>query len=152
MNDAWIGVVGAGVGALAGILGGWLTYFLTSRRARRIAVTEAASELIAKASLPSVIANALEVGAFGREQIAQLILPWSEETMRARARLAALAPDVFSLCDILWQRSSDQMMALLNEDNDAARLLASEVVTITVELEQSLAQETSGRRIDRAID
>jgi len=152
MNDAWIGVVGAGVGALAGILGGWLTYFLTSRRARRNAVTEAASELIAKASLPSVIANALEAGAFGREQIAQLILPWSEETMRARARLAALAPDVFSLCDFLWQRSSDQMMALLNGDSDTARLLASEVVTITVELEQLLAQETSGRRINRAID
>ena len=152
MNDAWIGVVGAGIGALAGILGGWLTYFLTSRRARRNSVTEAASELIAKASLPSVITNALDAGALGREQIAELILPWSEETMRARARLAALAPDVFSLCDFLWQRSSDQMMALLKGDSDAARSLASEVVMITVELEQSLSQETIGRRINRAID
>ena len=152
MNDAWIGVVGAGVGALAGILGGWLTYYLTSRRARRNAVTEAAAELIAKASLPSVITNGLDAGAFDREQIAELILPWSEETMRARARLAALAPDVFSLCDFLWQRSSDQMMALLKGDTDAASKLASEVVMITVELEQSLAQETSGRHISRAID
>jgi len=152
MNDAWIGVVGAGIGAMAGILGGWLTYYLTSRRSRRNAVTEAASELIAKASLPSVMMNALDAGVFDNKQIADQVLTWSEETMRARARLAALAPGVFSLCDFLWQRSSDQMMALLKGDIDTATSLTSEIQRIIIELEQSLAQETSGRRIDRALD
>ena len=152
MNEAWIGVVGAAIGALAGIVGGWLTYVLTSRRARRTAVTDAAADLIAKASLPAVITNALEAQAIDRERVAELILPWSEDTMRARARLAALAPNVFSLCDFLWQRSSDQMMAVLNGDSDAAKSLALEVASITVELEQALAQETSRRRIQRALD
>ena len=49
MADAWIGVVGAAIGALAGIVGGWTTYFLTSRRARRKEIREAAADLIAKA-------------------------------------------------------------------------------------------------------
>jgi len=152
MSEAWIGVVGAAIGALAGIAGGWLTYLLTSRQARREAIAQAASDLIAKASLPSVIAEALDPEAIDRERISQLVLPWSEDTMRARARLAALAPDAFGLCDLLWQRSSDQMMELLKGDREAAGSLASEIIATTVELEQSLARQTSGKTIQRAID
>lgn len=72
--------------------------------------------------------------------------------MRARARLAALAPAVFGLCDFLWQRSSDQMNAFLEDDMQAAKSLAAEVASITIELEQALAQETSRRHIQRGLD
>ena len=152
MADAWIGVVGAAIGALAGIVGGWTTYFLTSRRARRNEIREAAADLIAKASLPTVVNSALEVQAIKRKRLAELIIPWSEDTMRARAKLAALAPDVFQICDYLWQRSSDQMNAVMMGDTDTAGSLAGEVASITIELEQALAHETSRRRIGRALD
>jgi hypothetical protein len=152
MADAWIGVVGAAIGALAGIVGGWLTYVLTSRRSRRNEIRDAAAELIAKASLPTVVGNALELQAIERSQVAELVIPWSEATMRARASLAARAPKVFGLCDFLWQRSSDQMNAVLKGDLDAAGCLAAEVAEITIELEQALAQETSRRHIQRALD
>lgn len=152
MAEAWIGVIGAAIGALAGIAGGWLTYFLTSRRARRNEIRDAAAALIAKASLPTVVGKAIEANAIEQEQVAELVIPWSEDTMRARAKLAALAPKVFSNCDYLWQRSSDQMNALLAGDVPGASSLASEVEQITIELEQALAAETSRRHIQRALD
>ena len=152
MSEAWIGVVGALIGALAGIAGGWLTYFLTSRRARQNDIREAAADLIAKASLPSVVSRALKVNAIEKKRIEELIIPWSEDTMRARAKLAALAPGLFEHCDFLWQRSSDQMNALLQDDRRGAESLASEVEQITIQLEQALAKETSRRHINRALD
>lgn len=79
MAEAWIGVVGAAIGALAGIVGGWLTYFLTSRRVRRNEIRDAAADLIANASLPTVISRALELHAFERKRLAELIIPWSED-------------------------------------------------------------------------
>ena len=152
MPEAWIGVVGAAVGAFAGIAGGWLTHTLTSRHARRGEIREAAADLISKASLPTVIGSTLGADMLRGERPAEIVLPWSEATMRARARLAALAPESFSLCDFLWQRASDQMNALVAGDTEAAAALGIEVSRITIELEQALAHETSRQHIQRALD
>jgi hypothetical protein len=149
---AWIGVIGAAIGAGAGIVGGWLTFFLTSRQTRVKEIRDAAADLIAKASVPSVLSDALDAGGIGRHSLGDIVIPWSEETMRSRAKLAGLAPEVFSLCDFLWQRSSDQMNALLRNDRGEVASLRAEVVMITVELEQALAKETSRRHIQRALD
>jgi hypothetical protein len=152
LDVAWIGVIGAAIGAAAGIAGGWLTFFLTSRQAREKEIRNAAADLIAKASVPSVLSDALDAGGIGRRSLADIVIPWSEETMRSRAKLAARAPEVFSLCDFLWQRSSDQMNALLRNDREEVDSLRSEVVRITIELEQELAKETSRRHIQRGLD
>jgi hypothetical protein len=125
---------------------------LTSRRARRSEIREAAADLITKASLPTVVDEAIQSRAIDAERVAELIVSWSEDTMRARAKLAALAPDVFSLCDFLWRRSSDQLLAVLSGDFRASKSLAHEVSEITIELEQALAKETSRRHIKRPLD
>ena len=91
-------------------------------------------------------------GGISRERLTDIVIPWSEDTMRARATLAALAPDVFSLCDYLWQRSADQMNALLRGDVEAAATLRTEVANITIDLERALAKETSRRHIARGLD
>ena len=76
MNDAWIGVVGAAIGALAGVLGGWMTHFLTSRRARLVEVREAVADLVATASLPTVVNSAVDANAIPRDELAH----WRESS------------------------------------------------------------------------
>jgi hypothetical protein len=133
MSDAWIGVVGGAIGALAGLCGAWLTVFLTSRSQRRNEIREAVVDLIAKSRYPELTRKALARGSLDDDRLYVLVSEWTEDITRARARLAILAPaEIQSKGDFLWQRADDYMNALLErqsqQDIDALEVEVRQLV------------------------
>jgi len=155
MPDAWIGVVGGAIGALAGLCGAWLTAFLTSHSQRKNEIREALLDLIAKSQYPELTRKALARGSLDDDRLHVLVSEWTEDITRARARLAILAPaDVQSMGDYLWQRADDHMNSILEKQSEQdIGALRVEVSELVFKLEE-IARKAIGRRdkLQRAID
>jgi hypothetical protein len=137
MSEAWIGVVGGAIGALAGLCGAWLTVYLTARNQSKKEIREAVLNLIAKSRYPELTRKALARGTLDDDKLYVLVSEWTEDITRARARLAILAPaEIQSMGDFLWQKSDDYMNALLEKQSQTdIGALEVEVNQIVFELE-----------------
>jgi hypothetical protein len=115
MSDAWIGIIGAAIGALAGLGGAWLSAFLTGQATKHKEIQDAVISIISISRRPEFYRKASMKNAIDKEKLFILASEWTEEISRARARVAILAPDkIIGISDYLWQKSADCMMALID--------------------------------------
>ena len=154
-----IGVVGALIGALAGFGGAFLTAKLGVRTGRQREIREAAAELIALARHPAYVSEAVEFGLGGREEMVDLITRWGQDMARAHTKLVVVADDpvVVGHADLLWQRATDHLLALLHGPERAGEEAGTLEVVVGEciwELQASVAERYGGSSatIGRAID
>jgi hypothetical protein len=115
MSDAWIGVVGAAIGAAAGLLGAYMSGRASSRSAVNKDVRDAAAELIGMARTPGRMRMVYEAGNVERAQLVGLVVDWFEDLTAAYSKVVVASDDenVAGAAGYLWQRASDQFLALL---------------------------------------
>ena len=119
MSDAWIGVIGGAIGALAGLGGAWLSAFLSDKGNKTKEIQDAVVNIISIARRPEFYRKASVKNAIDKEKLFILASEWTEEISRARARVAILAPDeIIGISDHLWQESQDCMMVLIDETRE----------------------------------
>ena len=117
MGDAWVGLLGALIGATAALGGAAMTTLIGARNERDRELRHAAAELIARARHPAYVHQALKLGVVSKEHIAELVMRWGEDMARAHTNLVIIGDrDAVGAADLLWQRATDHLLALLGGD------------------------------------
>lgn len=129
MSEAWIGLIGALIGASAGLGGAAITSHFADKRALGAEIRTATAQMAARARYPAYVRRALDHELVGREHIAELVTTWGEDMAAAHSRLLVLGDvDIVSAADFLWQRATDHLLALLGEDHAGATAEELELV------------------------
>lgn len=152
MSDAWVGLVGALVGASAGVGGVLVTSWLRARHDLNGEIRRAAAELIARARYPAYASQALKHELVDRDDVSELFTRWGEEMARAHTNLVVIADaEVVGAGDILWHRSTDHLLALLGEPNagDDAESLQVEVEQLIWQLQEEVTDRYGAGSIRR---
>ena len=138
MSEAWIGVIGGAIGALAGLGGAWLSAFLSNKANNNKEIQDAVINIISTSRRPEFYRKASMKKAIDNEKLFILASEWMEEISRARARVAILAPDeIIQISDYLWQKSQDCMVSLVDEvSEDDVIQIEAKINELIFELER----------------
>jgi len=119
MSEAWIGVIGGAIGAIAGLGGAWLNSYLSDQANKNKEIQDAVLNIISTSRYPEFYRKAFMKNAIDKERLYILASEWTEKISRARARVVMLAPDeIIGISDYLWQKPEDCMIALINERSE----------------------------------